>query len=212
MKLYFSIDALSASADKAWRLQQDQSWRPCNYAEALQENDLKISHQKQAEDWAGRRMQKHQDYGLIAKDRAGIFDFFMRGIFAHSVLHRLSAAPIPAKDQMLQLTASLETGTAWLIYLNTAGQFQALKANQHKIIHNLNIAVRGEISSSAAYIGSQAIDNDELMQQTYIQFLAGWLEHLKTSKMAVFIPDFEKLKTTEEYTQAIQDWQPETTL
>ncbi len=209
MKIIFSIDALSPAADKAWRLQSDDTWRTCIYAEPLQENDARLSNKQIAEDWAGRRMQKDKERGLVAKDKAGMFDFLMRGTFAHAVLHRLSAAPIPDKAQMIQTTASLEPGTAWLIYLNTAGQFKAMDANNSKIIGNLDIAVRGEIASSADYIGEQAALKEELMNNTYLQFLGGWLEHLKTSNMGIFIPDVEKLKEVSEYTHDIQNWQPE---
>ncbi|MDQ6956328.1 MAG: hypothetical protein Q9M21_03940, partial [Mariprofundaceae bacterium] len=95
MNIIFSIDALSPAADKAWRLQSDDTWRACTYAEPLQQNDARISKQSSAEDWAGRRMQTDKELGLIAKDKAGMFDFLMRGTFAHAVLHRLSATPIP---------------------------------------------------------------------------------------------------------------------
>ena len=209
MNLTFSIDALSPAADKAWRLQSDDTWRVCTYAEPLQEGDARISNKSSAVEWAGRRMQKDKELGLIGKDKAGIFDFLMRGTFAHAVLHRLSAAAIPDKAQMIQTTATLEPGTAWLIYLNTAGQFKAIDANNSKIIGNLDIAVRGEIASSADYIGEKAILNKELMHNTYVQFLAGWLEHLNTSNMGIFIPDVEKLKDESEYNDDIQSWQAE---
>jgi len=209
MNIIFSIDILSAAADKAWRLQSDATWRACNYAEPMQKNDAHITHKNIAEDWAGKRMQKDKEQGFIAKDKAGMFDFLMRGTFAHAVLHRLSTAPIPDKAQMLETTASLAPGTAWLIYLNTAGQFKAIDANSSKIIGNLDIAVRGEIASSGDYIGEQASLNDKLMDTTFLQFLGGWLEHLSTSNMGIFIPDVEKLKEQSEYIQDIQDWKPE---
>ncbi|MDQ6954136.1 MAG: hypothetical protein Q9M20_01665 [Mariprofundaceae bacterium] len=207
MNINFSIDALSPAGDKAWRLQDDGTWRACMYAEALKKHDAHITSKTLAEDWAGRRMEKDKELGLIAKNKAGMFDFLMRGVFAHAVLHRLSAASLPNKDQMLHTTAALEPGTAWLIYLNVAGQFKAIDANNSKIIGNLDIAVRGEIASSGDYIGEQAILNNELMCNTYLQFLAGWLEHLSTSNMGVFIPDVEKLKEQTEYIKAITSWQ-----
>jgi len=179
------------------------------YAEPLQQTDARISNKASAEDWAGRRMQKDKEQGLAAKEKAGMFDFLMRGIFAHAVLHRLSTAPIPEKTQILQTTAALKVGTAWLIYLNTAGQFKAIDANNSKIIGNLDIAVRGEIASSGDYIGQQASLNEALMRNTYLQFLGGWLEHLNTSNMGIFIPDVEKLKEEEEYIRDIQNWQAE---
>jgi hypothetical protein len=43
----------------------------------------------------------------------------------------------------------------------------------------------------------------------YRQFLAGWLDHLKSSNMNVFVPDLEKLKEEADYIEAIRNRQPE---
>lgn len=210
MELFFTIDALSARGDKAWRLQSDlKSWRESIYAEAVQESDARISERSSADEWVGRRLVKDKESGLVAKAKAGKFDFLMRGIFAHVVLHRLSGAPLPAKEQMLQAMASLKPGTPWMLYLNLAGQFVALDSNSEKIIGNLDIAVRGEIASSEDYIGPKAAENEPMMNTLYHQFLAGWDEHLQTSQMSVFIPNAEKLKEESFYADRIQNWQPE---
>lgn len=209
MKLCFSIDALSPAADQAWRLQTNQTWRIIQYAEALQPSDEQVLKPSVAENWLGRRMQKDHDVGLIAKNKSGMFDFLSRAIYAHAVLHRLSAAPIPNFTQMIEIIANLTVGTAWLLYLNPAGQFVALDSNAAKIIGNLDIAVRGEIASSENYIGSLASQNETLMTVTYRQFLEGWLEHLNTSNMAIFVPDVEKLNKKEDVLDNIQQWQHE---
>jgi len=209
MKLCFSIDALSPAANKAWRLQANDTWRPIQYAEALQAGDATIDKTEVAESWVARRMQQDQDMGLIAKEKMGMFDFLSRSIYAHAVLHRLSDAPIPQRSQMIEVVASLTVGTAWLLYLNPAGQFTALDSNAEKIIGNLNIAVRGEIASSETYIGVLASQNENLMDVTYRQFLEGWLEHLKTSNMSIFVPDVEKLNEKDEILEKIQQWQHE---
>ena len=209
MKLCFSIDALSPAADQAWRLQDNQSWRRIDYAEPLQAHDQRMSTPKEAEVWLGIKMQKDKDVGLIPKGKSGIFDVFMRAIYTHTVLHHLSDVAIPERQQMLDVVRSLPVGTPWLLYLNLAGQFSALNTKQGRIIGNLDIAVRGEIASSAAYIGEQAVMQDDLMNVTYRQFLEGWLEHINTGKMAVFVPDVEKLEEEEQTLQKIQQWHHE---
>jgi len=209
VKVCFSIDALSPSGAKAWRLLEKNSWRPCVYAEALQDGDARIVDKQSAEAWLNIKLKKHQELGLSPQQKAGRFDFLMRGIYAHAVLHRLSAAPVPDKTQMLACVATLQSGTSWLVYLNVAGQFKVLDTSQTSIVANLDIAVRGEIASSADYIGAKAAANDQLMDNNYRQFLAGWLEHLKSSNMNVFIPDLEKLKEHEDTIEAINHWQHE---
>ncbi|MES0370763.1 MAG: hypothetical protein ABUK11_00655 [Mariprofundaceae bacterium] len=210
MKLFFTIDALSARGDKAWRLQSDmETWRTSIYSEAVQDGDAEVSQREEADSWTGRRLIKDKELGLVAKAKAGKFDFLMRGIFAHAVLHRLSAAPLPDKEQMLAEMSSLKPGTAWLLYLNVAGQFASLDSNNDKIIGNLDIAVRGEIASSEDYIGPKAAENEHMMNTLYHQFLAGWDEHLQTSQMSVFIPNAEKLKEESFYADRIQNWKPE---
>ncbi|MDQ6994720.1 MAG: hypothetical protein Q9M18_03900 [Mariprofundaceae bacterium] len=209
MKLCFSVDALSPAGDKAWRLQQNDTWRPIQYAEPLQTGDAQIEKINVAESWVNRRMQNDKDMGLVAKEKMGMFDFLSRAIYAHAVLHRLSDAPIPQQSQMIEVVASLTVGTAWLLYLNPAGQFAALDSNAEKIIGNLNIAVRGEIASSEGYIGVVASQNENLMDVTYRQFLEAWLEHLTTSNMSIFVPDVEKLSEKEDVLKKIQQWQHE---
>ncbi|MDX8404356.1 MAG: hypothetical protein R8K54_08125 [Mariprofundaceae bacterium] len=210
MKIFFTIDALSAKGDKAWRLQSDmETWRTSTYSEAVQDGDAEVSQREKADSWTGRRLIKDKEHGLVAKSKAGKFDFLMRCIFAHAVLHRLSAAPLPDKEQMLAEISSLKPGTAWLLYLNIAGQFVSLNSNTDKIIGNLDIAVRGEIASSEDYIGPKAAENELMMNTLYHQFLAGWDEHLQTSQMSVFIPNAEKLKEESFYADRIQNWQPE---
>lgn len=210
MKLLFTIDALSARGDRAWRLQRDlQTWRPSTYAEPVQSNDAVITERGLAEKWVGRRLVADKESGLVAKAKAGRFDFLMRGIFAHAVLHRLSTAPLPGKDQMLAVMTLLKPGTPWLLYLNPAGQFTAMDTNNSKIIGNLDIAVRGEIASSGDYIGPKAAANEAMMNCLYHQFIAGWWEHLTTAQMAVFVPDADRLKEESFYIEKIEGWQPE---
>jgi len=211
MKLSFSIDALSPSAAKAWRLLDNNSWRECIYAEPLKDGDASITDKSIAEDWSGRRLRKDKQLILVPQQKAGTFDFLMRGIFAHAVIHRASAAAIPAKAQMIACFESLQPGTAWLVYLNVAGHFAALDTGKVSIMNNLDIAVRGEIASSENYVGPVAAANEAMMDTLYRQFLAGWLDHLTSSNMNVFIPDPEKLKEEETCIEAIRDWQHEKT-
>jgi len=209
MKVCFSIDALSPSGAKAWRLLANQSWRTCTYAEALQDGDARISNKQEAESWINRKLKKNKTTVLTPQKKAGRFDFLMRGIYAHAVLHRLSSPAIPDKVQMLACYAALTPGTAWLVYLNIAGQFKAVDTAQVSIMANLDIAVRGEIASSEDYIGEKAAADEIMMNANYRQFLAGWWDHLNSSNMNVFIPDLEKLKESDDTITAIRNWQHE---
>ncbi len=206
MNICYTIDALSAAGDKAWRLQQDGTWRPCTYAEPLQPGDARITDAQQAEDWAGRRLKKDRDTVLRPSDKAGRFDFWMRGIFAHAVTHHLHKPRIPDLEEMTRLIASLTPGIPWLVYLDAEGHFQALDTRSEPIIGNLKIAVRGEIASSEDYVGPKAAADEPLMQRTWTQFLGGWLEHLQSSNLGVFVPDVEKLKDAGDYIAAIENW------
>jgi len=209
MKLCFSIDALSASGAKAWRLLENGKWRECIYAEPLHDGDACITDKKSAEYWINRRLKKDKDSVLTPQKKAGRFDFLMRGSFSHAVLHRISGAPVPDKTQMLACYAALEPGTPWLVYLDVAGHFRALDTGATSIMANLDIAVRGEIASSEDYIGPKAASNTTMMDNIYRQFLAGWTDHLTSSNMNVFVPDIEKLKDESAYIEAIENWQHE---
>ncbi len=204
------MDALDAAGAKAWRLQDDmQHWRSCIYAEPMQEKDARFADPAAAEALNGRRMKSDKQLGLVTRDKPGAFDFLMRGIFAHAVLHRFSPAPIPDKQQMIDTIAALEAGTPWLLYLDVTGHFRALNTTDEHIIGNLRIAVRGEIASAEAYVGIQAAENEAMMALHYRQFLGGWLEHLRSGNMAVFVPDAEKTEQENDYIPKIRDWQHE---
>lgn len=209
MNYAFSIDALSPSAASAWRLQEDKSWRRCTYAEPMQPGDAIINDKDRIHYWMNRRLKKDKKVGLVEQKKSGRFDFLMRAIFAHPVLHRFTAAPTPDKTQMIATIKTMNPGTPWLLYLDIAGIFRALDTSKHSIIHNLDIAVRGEIASSAHYVGQEAAENSAMMEKLYHQFLAGWQLHLNTSNMQVFIPDLKTLKPEDEILTAIHHWQPE---
>lgn len=209
MNLCFSIDALSPSGAKAWRLLENDSWRECIYAETLKDGDARITDKKSAETWSGLRLRKDKELVLVPQKKAGTFDFLMRGIFAHTVLHRSSAAPLPTKEQMISCIHDHPAGTPWLVYLNVAGQFKAIDTSSTSILNNLEIAVRGEIASSEDYIGPKATETEKMMDTLFRQFLAGWLDHLKSSNMNIFVPDPEKMNEEEKYIEEIQNWQHE---
>jgi len=210
MSLAFSIDALEASGKHAWRMQSDmQHWRPCTYAEALNDADAKLASPEEAEEFNGLRMQRDDDFGLVTRGKPGPFDFLLRGIYTHAVQHRLTPPPVPALSQMLDVIAGLTPGTPWLLYLDSSAQFRTLDSSHEPIIGNLQIAVRGEIASSSAYIGAQAVRDEALMDRTWRQFLGGWLDHLQSGNMAIFVPDVEKLKSEADYLALIHKQQPE---
>ncbi|RMG91152.1 MAG: hypothetical protein D6703_05875 [Zetaproteobacteria bacterium] len=206
--LCYTIDALSDSGKQAWRLQEDGSWRTCKYGESLKEGDKRITDVDEAEQWTGQRLKKTADGQLKLVGRPGKFDFWMRGIFAHAVPHRFHTPPIPQKNDLIGVVASLTPGIPWLVYLDTDGRFRALDTRSEPIIGNLDIAVRGEIASSSEYVGPDAACNEQSMNLLYAQFLGGWLEHLKTGQMGVFVPDPEKTKDIDSYLEALNAWQP----
>ncbi len=206
--LCYTIDALSDSGKHAWRLQEDGSWRSCRYGEPLKQGDKRITDVDEAEQWAGQRLKKTSDGQLKPAGQPGKFDFWVRGIFAHAVPHRFHAPSLPQKDDLIRVVASLTPGIPWLVYLDADGRFRALDSRSEPIIGNLDIAVRGEIASSPEYVGPDAACNEQNMSQLYAQFLGGWLEHLNTGRMGVFVPDPEKTKDAESYIEALNAWHP----
>ncbi len=209
MNILFSIDALSLVGDKAWRLQDDDTWRDCSFGENLKDGDAKISAKDEVRAWVNIRLVKDKEVGLKVKGKSGIFDFLMRGIFSHVIVHRLSPAPIPNKDLMIQTIAQAEIGTPWLLYLDLAGNFRMLHSEETPIIANPDIAVRGEIASSEGYIGEKAAQNTEMMDMLYHQFVAGWLAHLETKRLSVFIPETKEIRPLDVCIEKIQAWEHE---
>lgn len=210
MKLCFTVDALAASADDAWRLLEDGSdWRACIFAEDFKGGDAGLTDPAEVGRWPGRRLKKDKAHMLAPSSRPGIFDFLMRGIFAHAIPHRFAPPPIPGRDQLAAAVRDAVPGRPWLLYLDLAGHFRMLDSASSAIIGNIDIAVRGEIASSADYVGARASANATLMDETYHQFLAGWLQHLNTRRLGVFVPDAEKLEPEKNIVDRIRNWQYE---
>ena len=210
MKLCFSVDALSSAGDQAWRLLEDgQHWRACSFTETLQPGDARLTDREALQSWTGQRLKTDKELTLTTKGKPGMLDFFMRGIFAHAIIHRLSAAPLPDKEDLRQCIEASAPGTPWLIYIDLAGHFKALDTASTRIIGNLDIAVRGEIASAEEYTGPKAAGKEAYIDGLYHQFLAGWWEHLNSYRLAVFVPDNEKLEELEKIRQRIVEWQPE---
>jgi len=210
MNLCFTVDALAASGDDAWRLlENSQEWRACIFAEDAREGDARLSAPADVADWPGRRLKKDKKHVLAPSSRPGMFDFLMRGIFAHVIPHRFAPPPIPGRDQMIASVRDASPGRSWLLYLNLAGHFRMLDTSASAIIGNIDIAVRGEIASSPDFVGAKAAAKEALMDESYHQFLAGWLQHLNTRRLGVFVPDAEKLDPEEKIIDRIRNWQYE---
>jgi hypothetical protein len=210
MKFCFTIDALSAAGNEAWRLMADeQRWRTATFAEDVQSQDARLTEDEIVRGWMGRRLSRDKQLGLKPREKPGMFDFLMRGIFAHAIVHRFSPAPVPDKDQLASTMAKAQPGCPWLVYLDLAGHFQALDTRHESIIANTHIAVRGEIASSQDYIGPKAAEDAILVDEIYRQFLAGWYTHLVSRRLGIFVPDAEKLEDEDQLRKKILAWKHE---
>lgn len=210
MKFCFTIDALSAAGNEAWRLtSDDQRWRKATFAEDVKSEDARLTDEGIVRGWMGMRLSRDKRLGLKPREKPGMFDFLMRGIFAHAIVHRFGPAPVPARDQLACTIARAEPGSPWLVYLDLAGHFQVLDIRHEGIIANTHIAVRGEISSSRDYIGPKAAEDKILVDEIYRQFLAGWHTHLVSRRLGIFVPDVEKLEDEDHLREKILTWNHE---
>ncbi|MDX8410096.1 MAG: hypothetical protein R8J84_08690 [Mariprofundales bacterium] len=210
MNIAFTLDALSDSGKHAWRLLEDgKTWRKTVFAADVVLGDALITDDKILRPQIGRRLVKSRHTGLTSKEKLGIFNFMQRGIFSHAILHRFSAAPIPDPQQMIDTLRQMKPDTAQLLYLDLGGAFRSRDATD--LVDNPAIAVRGEIASSAQFIGEQAAANHAYTDNLWQQFIAGWWQHLANRRINGFIPDLERCPTVEKALTAIQQFEPEAT-
>jgi len=209
MNIVFSVGAMPQVGKKAWRLQDDNTWRPCTMGESLKEHDAKLTDKEEVRNWINVRLVEDKETGLKVQGKIRFFDFFVSGIVSYVTVHRLSPAPIPDKAQMINVIAKAKVGTPWLLYIDLAGNFRMLNSEETPIIANPDIAVRGEIASSEAFIGEQAAQDAEKMDALYLQFIAGWLTHLQTRRLSVFIPEIKDIHSLEDCLKKIEAWKHE---
>ncbi len=188
MQIRFTIDALIDSGKKAWRLLADeQKWRPATFAEDLAAGDALLCSEDAVRAHIGLRMVVDRQLGLVRKGRAGMFDFMQRGIFSHAIVHRMDVAPLPDRQQMLDALAAMRPGRPQLLCLDLGALFRGREATG--LIHNPAIAVRGEVASSASFIGGEAAANEKYTAILWQQFCAGWWQHLSSRRINCFVPD-----------------------
>ncbi len=208
MRLCFTVDALIDSGKEAWRLLEDRrQWRSATFAEDMRRGDALLCDTEALRAMIGRRMTKDRRLGLVARSKAGAFDFLQRGIFTHAVVHRTGSAPLPEKAQMVATIAAMEPGAAQLLYLDLGGLFRSRPATD--LVHNPAIAVRGEVASSSAFIGEDAARNDDYTAIVWQQFVAGWWQHLTSRRINCFVPNLEQCPPAEEMLAKIAQFVPE---
>ncbi|MDQ6964692.1 MAG: hypothetical protein Q9M13_07205 [Mariprofundales bacterium] len=209
--IIFTIDALLDSGRRAWRMSDGRKrWRSATFAEDMQRDDAMLTDIGSVEEWLGVRMRQNSSLGLVAQGRSGLFNFLQRGIFTHAVIHRTSSAPLPDREQMCSVLADMEVGCAQILYLDLVAIFRSRPATQ--LINNPTIAVRGEVASSAQFIGVDAADNSAYTSMLWQQFTAGWLHHLGSRRTNCFIPNLEQAPPAEESLRRIEQFVPETSL
>jgi len=205
----FSLDALSSSAQKAWRLKTNGQWQPCAFAQDICIDDHLVCQKSELQQWQGKRL-KHKNNRMIVSQKSGFFDFLMRGVFIYPVLHRFSAPTLPSKEDLTACIHAAIAGKSQLLYLNIAGQFRVFEIYNNPIIGNPDIAVRGEIVSSSDYLGSAV--SSENIESLYLQFISAWLEHLQCKRLGIFVPELRKTKSEQEMITDILNWQPQPNL
>ncbi|MDX8413222.1 MAG: hypothetical protein R8J85_03970 [Mariprofundales bacterium] len=207
MNIIFTIDALMDSGKQAWRCTDNSAWRTASFAEHLQANDAMLTETSSIQERLGLRMRQDPQLGLVPCGKSGVFDFLQRGIFTHAIVHRTSSAPLPDQAQMCSTIAAMEPGYAQLLYLDLGGVFRSRPATD--LIHNLAIAVRGEVASSAPFIGAEAAQNSDYTNGLWQQFAAGWLQHLNSRRINCFVPNLEQCLPVEESLLKAEQWIPE---
>jgi len=207
MDIIFTIDALIDSGKQAWRLTDNSVWRSTSFADDLQADDAMLTNTSTIQERLGLRMRQDPQLGLVPRGKSGLFDFLQRGIFTHAIVHRTSSAPTPDKAQMCATIAAMEPGSAQLLYLDLGGIFRSRPATD--LVHNIAIAVRGEVASSSPFIGSEAADNSAYTDGLWQQFAAGWLQHLTSRRINCFVPNLEQCLPVAESLLKAEQWIPE---
>jgi len=208
MHILFTLDALVDSGKQAWRLKADrQQWRTALFAEDVHADDAMFGDEGEVRSQLGLRMVNDPSLGLIPQGKVGMFDFLQRGIFTHAVVHRMGCAPLPDRDQMIATITAMEPGEAQLLHLDLGAVFRSRLAID--LVHNLAIAVRGEVASSERYIGSKAAANMDYIDALWQQFVAGWWLHLVSRRINCFIPNLEQSPPVNESLAKISQFEPE---
>lgn len=203
-----SIDALNPAASKAWRLQRDESWRKCRFAEPLKSGDFSTLSPDVARRWLAGRLKRNW-LGQVGWESTSRTTYAPGDNSLHAIAHRFRSPSLPLwEDLQEQIAGARYDQGRRVICLDLHADFSIRDPENERVSSDPGLAAYGDELSGEDCLGPGAGADDRYVNETFRAFLEGWYQHLRTGRVGVYAGESEWGLDVEELTQRINDWKP----
>ena len=181
-----SLDALNPSGTKAWRLQQDHTWRKARFAEALRPGDLVTVDPGEARTWLEGRLEKDWRGRVAWRPAPGKSTFAPGEIGIHAIVHRREPPTVPDRGELVRVVAGAPTEGRHMVCLDLAGRFFLRDPEEEPVTGDPGLAAHGDSLSGPAYLGPEAAESRDYLDELYHSFLGAWYQHLRSGRVSIY--------------------------
>lgn len=181
-----SIDALSPSGNKAWRLNTEGQWRKAKFAEPLQEEDFATTDPEEAQAWLAGRLHKDWRGNLTWESTPSRATSAPGEITVHAIAHRSDSPPLPQREDLERIVATADPEDRRVIALDLEGRFRLRDPAERPVSGDPALAAHGDSLSGARFLGPEAIEDEAYLSELYRNFLGAWYQHLRSGRVSVY--------------------------
>lgn len=203
-----SLDALSPSGNKAWRLGKDHQWRKAKFAEPLREEDFATTDPEEALTWLAGRLHKDWRGRLTWQFTPGRATSAPGEITVHAIAHRSDSPPMPQREDLERVVASADPKERRVIALDLEGRFLLRDPAEHPVSGDPALAAHGDSLSGTRFLGPEAAQDEAYLAELYRNFLGAWYQHLRSGRVSVYAGEPPWDLSPEELQERIRAWTP----
>jgi len=203
-----SIDALSPSGNKAWRLSTQHQWRKAKFAEPLREEDFATADPEEARPWLAGRLHKDWRGNLAWQSTPGRAISAPGEITVHAIAHRSGSPPMPQREELERVVATADPGARRVIALDLQGRFRLQEPGERPVSGDPALAAHGDSLSGARFLGPEATEDEAYLSELYRNFLGAWYQHLRSGRVSVYAGEPPWDLSAAELRERIGAWTP----
>lgn len=188
---------------KNYRLQRNGMWRSLHKDFALQENDQHILSLPELEMYCRNDQNIDIEGKKYRANPSTSIDFGDKNVvFVHPRLFRFERPALPQKKDLMEKIAQADQRKLYSPIIDLQGNIDLRDRDRKNPVHDYSIAVRAE-SITDDYLGLRASHDGRFIRNTYTSLLEGWLTHLDTGKLNIFM-DFGSGESEQSLLRKIQ--------
>ena len=204
----FLLDAYVGLGQEKYRLQQDDSWRkvdgayarhiPAIRQETVAEKDKAFDSLLAAVPYLSRDGKiglGQKNY--ILHDEKGVSNIgdILSEVSLHSKVWRTEAPRRFSRGELLEVLAAGDDSKNNSLIVDVTGYFQLISPLEARKSTS-SAAIRHEtFCAGNGYVGFQAARDEHFIRQTYLSSLEGWITHLLTGELQLYLDEWKGDKT-----------------